>query len=63
MATEITIDIPLHGEISVGVTGVKGRSCKDITKALEEKLGATTKDELTQEAYAEPERVLNSNRR
>jgi len=63
MAQEITIDIPLHGEISVSVAGVKGKSCKDVTKALEAALGTTTKDELTREAYEQPERVLNSNRR
>jgi hypothetical protein len=59
---EITIEVPLDGEMTVSVTGAKGRSCKELTRELEA-LGRVTSTEETREMYEREERVLNSNRR
>lgn len=48
---EIKIRIGKDGKISMNVTGVKGGSCKDITKSLENALGAVEKTENTDEFY------------
>ena len=47
----ITIDIDLKGETTIKVDGVKGASCKDVTKALEKNLGQVTKTKKTSEFY------------
>ncbi len=58
MATTITIDISPKAEVTFEVNGVKGSACKDLTKALEEKLGSVSSVTDTAEAYEQPE-VLN----
>ena len=42
MSEKIIIDISAKGETTVSVDGVKGKSCADITRKLEQALGATT---------------------
>lgn len=39
----------LNGRSTVSVKGVKGKSCTDITKAVEEALGKVEKKEFTKE--------------
>lgn len=63
MAHEITIDVPLKGPVSISVNGVKGKSCKDLTRDFEKELGSATKDTLTKEYHEQPERIGVSNKR
>lgn len=51
----IVIRIKPDATTSIEVNGVKGASCKDLTKGLEEALGAVQSSENTQEYYDEPE--------
>lgn len=46
---EVTITIKPDGTTQVGVRCVKGKSCQDITKAIEQALGKTVKDDPTSE--------------
>ncbi len=62
MAEEITITIATNGDTKVSVKGVKGRSCKDLTREFEQALGSTVTDVDTKEAYEQPERVPVKNR-
>ncbi len=39
---EIIIDISPEGEVQIGVNNVVGPSCHELTKDIEEALGATT---------------------
>lgn len=49
---EVEVFIDRDGRVRVEVRGVKGMSCLDVTKALEEALGGQVQDrELTPEAY------------
>lgn len=48
---KITVVIDNNGDPTISVNGIKGRSCKDVTKALEKALGAVSKSTETQEAY------------
>jgi hypothetical protein len=49
---EVEVFIDRDGRVRVEVRGVKGMSCLDVTKALEEALGGGVEDrELTPEAY------------
>lgn len=52
MGHEIDIEIKPDGTFSFGVKGVKGRSCKEVTKFLEE-LGGLVNQETTSEYYQE----------
>jgi len=56
---EIKVIIGKDGSLKVDVHGVKGISCKDLTKELEKNLGVTTEDTVTQEFYQEPEKLVN----
>jgi hypothetical protein len=59
MAEEIVVEISPQGEVKVSVKGVKGKSCKDLTKNLEAAFGAVTEVTKTGE-FNEPEaRVVN----
>ena len=49
---EIEIDIKPDGTFSFGVKGVKGKSCKEVTKFLEE-LGDLINSETTSEYFEE----------
>jgi len=48
---EITIRVKKGGKINLGVNGVKGSSCKALTKAIEKALGTTTDTSQTSEYY------------
>lgn len=60
---EIKVVIDADANVTVSVAGVKGKSCKDLTRQLEAALGTVTKDELTREAYEQPARNQIINRR
>jgi len=51
---KITIKISPEGETILGVNGVKGRSCKELTRAFELELGKVTAVKETGEAYEQP---------
>lgn len=51
---EVTITFDDKNNPVISVKGVKGKGCKDLTKALEQKLGKVTKDVETRE-YRENE--------
>lgn len=63
MAHEIIIEVPLGGNPTISVNGVKGKSCKDLTKDFERELGGVVNDKETSEYHEQPERILNSSRR
>lgn len=42
MTQEVTIDVSSTGDITVGVTGVSGPDCQQLTKAIEDALGTVT---------------------
>lgn len=46
---EIIVDISPEGEVKISVKGVKGKSCKDLTKALEAALGDVKESKTTRE--------------
>jgi hypothetical protein len=48
---EIVIRIGVDGKVKVSVSGVKGGSCKDITKSIENALGSAENSEPTEEFY------------
>lgn len=49
---EINVFIDKTGQVRIEVRGVKGMSCLELTKALEEALGGQVQDrQLTAEAY------------
>jgi hypothetical protein len=47
----IIIDIDVDGNTKVSVKGVKGSSCKDLTKKIEAALGKVTRDDKTPEFH------------
>jgi hypothetical protein len=51
MSEEIIVIVDQSGEPSLEVNGVKGKSCKDFSAALEKALGDVTKDTPTREFY------------
>ena len=60
---ELEITIGPDGEVSVKVKCIKGASCVDETKFLEEALGNTIESrELTDEYYEQPQTVGQSNK-
>ncbi len=48
---EMTINIGPDGEVQITVKGVKGKSCKDVTKQIEAALGKVTKDTPTPDMW------------
>ena len=55
---EITVVIDKDGQVRVEVRGVKGTSCLDVTKGLEEALGGQVEDrQMTPEAQEVGEEV------
>jgi len=50
--TELVITISADGEVGVEVDGVRGPSCLDITRGLEEALGIVTRREKKHAFYA-----------
>jgi hypothetical protein len=60
---ELEITIGPDGEVTVLVKCVKGQSCVDETKFLEEALGNTIESrELTDEYYEQPQGVTQTNK-
>lgn len=51
MKQELEITITPDGEVKIEVKGVKGSSCVDLTKDIEEALGVVTDREHTSEYY------------
>ena len=52
---EIEVTIDAKGHVEVQVRGIKGMSCTEVTKALEEALGGKLEHRaLTHEAYEQP---------
>jgi len=49
MAHKIVVRVSPDGKTEVRVDGLKGASCKDVTKALERALGMTAGDKTTAE--------------
>lgn len=45
----LLITIDADGNTKIEVRGIKGKSCKDVTKAIEAALGKVTSDKPTQE--------------
>ncbi len=54
---KITIEA---GTPTIHVQGVKGQSCKDITKALEKALGETTTSTPTKEMYEKASQTVKA---
>lgn len=48
---EIIIRVGKDGKINLNVEGVKGSSCKDLTKAMEKAFGAVEQSKSTSEMY------------
>ena len=60
---ELEITIGPDGEVKVVVKCIKGASCVDETKFLEEALGNTIESrELTDEYYEQPVGIVNTNK-
>ena len=51
MSEEIIVIIDETGEPKLEVKGVKGKTCKEFSEALEKALGNVTKDTPTREFY------------
>ncbi len=56
---EIEVEITASGEVTFNVKGAKGKSCVDLTKALEEAVGEVAERKLTSEFYLK-EQVLQT---
>jgi hypothetical protein len=54
MAEEIIVEVSPQGEVKVSVKGVKGKSCKDMTKALEAAFGDVQSSVKTSEFNETP---------
>ena len=48
---EMTVTIGADGNVQISVNGVKGKSCLDFTKWLEDELGMVTARTTTSEYY------------
>jgi hypothetical protein len=57
MEETVIIRIAPDGNAKVTVKGVKGRSCKELTREFEEGLGKKVSDVETSEMYEKPEHV------
>ena len=56
---EMKIIIAKDGKVTIDVDGVKGPSCKDLTRKLEEALGSTV-DSTVKTEYYEQEQGLDN---
>ena len=54
MADEIIVEIDQKGSSKITVKGVKGSSCKQLTRDLERALGKTTESHTTAEYHEQP---------
>lgn len=59
MTEEIKIFISKEGQVKIDVEGVKGVSCKDLTKDLEKAFGITVDDKKTSEYYEQDNQQQN----
>ncbi len=50
---ELEITIGKDGKVNIGVKGIKGSKCLDVTKDLEEELGTVIEREKTSDFYQE----------
>lgn len=60
MPKQVLIDVDADGNTVVRVEGVKGSSCKDLTKQIEAALGKTVKDDKTPEFYQKATVTVNA---
>lgn len=60
MAKEILIEAAPNGDVTVSVNGVKGKTCKELTKRFEKALGKVVKVEETKEFYEKPTKAAQS---
>jgi hypothetical protein len=61
---EIEVFIEKDGQVRIEVRGVKGMSCLDLTKDLEEALGGEIEErEMTPEAYETVQEQVQEQRR
>lgn len=58
---EIIVTVKKDGAIEYVVKGVKGKSCKDVTKFLDE-LGTVTSTKDTSEAFGTPVVMVGTNK-
>jgi len=58
---EIIIKISEGGKVNLNVNGIKGKSCKDLTKSLEKALGKTVEQKETDEYYEEQQEQKDQN--
>jgi hypothetical protein len=56
---KIKVEVNQEGDTRIKVEGVKGKSCKDLTKAIEEALGTTTADKKTAEYHEREQKSKN----
>jgi hypothetical protein len=54
MSEEIIVEATPEGQVSITVQGVKGSSCKEMTKDLEKALGTVREDRETKEYHEKP---------
>ena len=57
---QVTIVVGKNGATEVSVQCVAGKKCSDVSKAIEQALGARTKDVATADMAKEVSRVNNS---
>ena len=57
-----TVTIDTSGNVTVDVSNIKGSSCKDATKALENALGITVTDSIKRDYYEQPEQSKDTHR-
>lgn len=53
----ITVTLPLGGEMSIDMDGVKGKACIDITKSLQEAMGGDVTSQKKKPEYFKEEIV------
>lgn len=60
MAKEIIVEATPSGDVTISVNGVKGKSCKELTKKLEAALGKVAKVETTKEYFEKPSKAAHT---
>jgi hypothetical protein len=53
----VIITIAPDGTPTINVNGVKGKSCKDVTKTVERALGSVVSDKETSEMYEKEQKT------
>jgi hypothetical protein len=57
---ELEITIDRDGRVQVAVRGVQGEGCLDLTKNIEQAVGAVEERVHTAEFYEQPERIYDN---